>query len=100
MINISRLGTYQVADNLGLVRKSDGSTSLVPSLFFGALGGTLGAASGSPFYLIKTQLQAQAASEIAVGYQHKHTGMNEALRSIYKSDGIKGEISFTIFRNV
>lgn len=86
------MGTYQVADNMGLVRKSDGSTSLFPSLFFGALGGALGAASGSPFYLIKTQLQAQAASEIAVGYQHKHTGMNKALSLIYKSDGVKGKV--------
>lgn len=79
-----------MADDLGLVRDSQDKTKILPSIVFGALGGVLGAASGSPFYLIKTQLQAQAASEIAVGYQHKHTGMSEALTKIYKSDGIKG----------
>lgn len=52
----------------------------------------LGATSGSPFYLIKTQMQAQAASQIAVGYQHKHTTMNKALVEIYRSDGVKGKI--------
>lgn len=39
---------------------------------------------------VKTRLQSKAKEEIAVGYQHKHNGMMEALRSIYQKNGIRG----------
>uniref|UniRef100_A0A1B0G726 Uncharacterized protein n=1 Tax=Glossina morsitans morsitans TaxID=37546 RepID=A0A1B0G726_GLOMM len=39
---------------------------------------------------VKTQLQSQAAKEIAVGYQHHHTGMIPALKQIYKKGGLFG----------
>jgi len=40
---------------------------------------------------VKTHLQARANEEIAVGHQHEHTGgMAGALRSIFKTHGIRG----------
>lgn len=42
------------------------------------------------FLQVKTQLQSQAAKEIAVGYQHHHTGMIPALKQIYKKGGLFG----------
>lgn len=60
----------------------------------GAICGVMGAWTASPFYLIKTQLQAQAAKEIAFGHQHGHESMIGGLRNIYK----KGGISKGLFR--
>ena len=39
---------------------------------------------------VKTQLQAMAAKEIAVGYQHTHKGMADALTHIYTTCGVRG----------
>jgi solute carrier family 25 protein 34/35 len=39
---------------------------------------------------VKTHLQSLAASSIAVGYQHTHTGCTNALRKIYLEHGILG----------
>jgi len=35
-------------------------------------------------------LQSQAAKQIAVGYQHAHTSMSDALRQIYTKNGVRG----------
>lgn len=35
-------------------------------------------------------MQSQSVKEIAVGYQHQHTSMSQALRAIYTRDGFKG----------
>ncbi|XP_026329306.1 solute carrier family 25 member 35-like [Hyposmocoma kahamanoa] len=55
----------------------------------------MGSIAGTPFFLVKTRLQAQAARAIAVGHQHKHSGMIDALRDIYVKEGFKG-----LFRGV
>lgn len=40
---------------------------------------------------MKIRCQSQAASEIAVGYQHEnHSKILPALRNVYKLEGIKG----------
>jgi solute carrier family 25 protein 34/35 len=39
---------------------------------------------------VKTHLQSLAASSIAVGYQHTHTGCSNALWTIYTEHGILG----------
>lgn len=55
----------------------------------GATSGTIGAALGSPFFLVKTRLQSHS-DILAVGYQHRYKGMWDGLRSIYRNDGWRG----------
>lgn len=42
----------------------------------------------SPMFLIKTHLQTQAATAIAVGHQHQHQGTWNALKTICKQNGV------------
>jgi len=56
----------------------------------GGFAGAVGAIVGSPLYLVKTHLQAQAAQEIAVGHQHPHTSMSHGLKTIYQAHGLGG----------
>jgi solute carrier family 25 protein 34/35 len=79
-MNGPRLGLFQTFDNLGFLRtKSQGSTRgqviFHRSVIAAAVSGVVGAVIGSPFYMIKTQLQAQSTGSIAVGYQHSHSSM-------------------------
>lgn len=90
ILNFFRLGIYNTAISEGWIYDKHGNISFSRGLFFGAGGGVLGAVASSPFFLIKTQLQSQAAKSIAVGYQHKHTGMTSALLEIYSKRGIMG----------
>lgn len=91
IINAFRLGIYRTAIENDWVKSSkDGKMSFTKGLFWGAFGGVFGALISSPFFLVKTQLQSQAVQKIAVGYQHKHTGMLNALSDIYKKNGILG----------
>jgi solute carrier family 25 protein 34/35 len=39
---------------------------------------------------VKTHLQSQAASQVAVGHQHNHLSMSAGLWSIYSQHGITG----------
>ncbi|XP_026461983.1 solute carrier family 25 member 35-like isoform X2 [Ctenocephalides felis] len=89
-LNGFRLGTYQICDTHGLTKDKNGNSSVIRSMAIGALGGAIGASSGSPFYLIKTQLQSKAAAQIAVGHQHSHENMTSALYKIFKQSGIIG----------
>jgi len=89
-MNGTRLGTYQIIVNCGLTKDEDGKTSFLKSIPAGAFAGMVGAVVGSPLYLVKTHLQAQAAQEIAVGHQHPHLSMSHGLSSIYKSQGFSG----------
>ncbi|XP_020802422.1 solute carrier family 25 member 35 [Drosophila serrata] len=90
VINSFRLSIYTHAVEKGWVHNSRGEISFARGMFWGALGGIVGSYCASPFFLIKTQLQAQAAKQIAVGYQHPHTSMNDALRQIYRKNGVFG----------
>ncbi|BFZ17919.1 hypothetical protein BsWGS_20958 [Bradybaena similaris] len=89
-MNGTRLGAYQVQVNLGLTKDKSGNHSFVRSVAAGAFAGCIGALIGSPFYLVKTHLQAKANKEIAVGHQHPHESMSHALKSIYKEHGTLG----------
>lgn len=53
-----------------------------------AFAGASGAFCGSPLFLIKTQLQSQAARQIAVGHQHGHRGALTAIKTIYSKHGV------------
>ncbi|XP_066296676.1 solute carrier family 25 member 35-like [Branchiostoma lanceolatum] len=89
-MNGVRLGTYQTLDNLGLTTDKDGNVVWWRSIVAGAASGCAGAFVGSPIYMVKTQLQSRSASTIAVGHQHTHASMTQALRGIYKEYGILG----------
>uniref|UniRef100_A0ACB8EX26 Uncharacterized protein n=2 Tax=Sphaerodactylus townsendi TaxID=933632 RepID=A0ACB8EX26_9SAUR len=89
-MNGIRLGSYAIAESAGYTRAPDGHLSLLRSTVAGALAGVTGAITSSPFYLVKTHIQAQSASEIAVGHQYQHEGMSQALVKIYREHGMAG----------
>uniref|UniRef100_A0A6P7FHN0 Solute carrier family 25 member 35-like n=1 Tax=Diabrotica virgifera virgifera TaxID=50390 RepID=A0A6P7FHN0_DIAVI len=89
-LNGMRLGVYQVASNNGILHDKDGNLILFNSAMVAGIGGTMGQIMSSPMFLIKTHLQTQAVQNIAVGYQHKHTGTWSALRTIFQKNGVRG----------
>lgn len=88
-INYS-LGIYTTAYENGLTRDKEGNISLVKSALFGGVGGTIGQALASPFFMLRNQLQSASVEKIAVGYQHKHESFFHAFSKIYKAHGITG----------
>ncbi|XP_048476028.1 solute carrier family 25 member 35-like [Rhincodon typus] len=71
-MNGIRLGTYSIIEDSGYTSTRDGRISGLRSTVSGALAGVTGAILSSPIYLVKTHLQAQSTSTIAVGHQYKH----------------------------
>ncbi|XP_075586494.1 solute carrier family 25 member 35 isoform X2 [Dermatophagoides farinae] len=90
IMNGCRFGLYQVCDNLRLTRNEHGDVIFYRSIICGVGSGIVGSFLGSPFYLIKTHLQSQSESHIAVGHQHKHSSMTAGFRTIFVQNGIKG----------
>ncbi|KAJ8276111.1 hypothetical protein COCON_G00078630 [Conger conger] len=88
-MNGFRLGSYAIIESSGYTH-TDGRVSATKSTLAGALAGVVGAVMGSPIYLVKTHLQSQATSSIAVGHQYKHRGMFHALVAIHREHGILG----------
>ncbi|KAG5284610.1 hypothetical protein AALO_G00028570 [Alosa alosa] len=88
-MNGVRLGSYAIIESAGYIQ-TDGKVSAVKSILAGAIAGVVGAYMGSPIYLVKTHLQSQATSSIAVGHQHRHRGMLHALAAIHKKHGMMG----------
>ncbi|XP_063232890.1 solute carrier family 25 member 35-like isoform X3 [Bacillus rossius redtenbacheri] len=89
-LNGTRLGLYQAADDRGWTRDPAGHVSLLKAGTVAAVTGCAGGYVGSPFYLVKTHLQAQAADSVAVGHQHGHSGMTQGLRHVYQQHGVAG----------
>lgn len=90
VMNGTRLGTYQILFENGYTKDNEGNSVFYKSVLVGGVCGILGAWAGSPLYLVKTHLQAQAAQEIAFGHQHNHGGTWKAFKHIYTTQGIKG----------
>ncbi|KAF4072771.1 hypothetical protein AMELA_G00251220 [Ameiurus melas] len=88
-MNGVRLGSYAIVESAGYIH-TDGRVSTVKSTAAGAVSGVVGAVVGSPIYLVKTHLQSQAMSSIAVGHQYQHQGMIHALLVIHREHGIMG----------
>ncbi|KAG7484513.1 hypothetical protein MATL_G00050130 [Megalops atlanticus] len=88
-MNGVRLGSYAIIESAGYIH-TNGRVSTVKSTVAGAVAGVVGAVMGSPIYLVKTHLQSQSTSSIAVGHQYKHRGMFHALAAIHKEHGILG----------
>ncbi|XP_013790445.1 solute carrier family 25 member 35-like [Limulus polyphemus] len=89
-MNGVRLGTFHCLENFNFIKNSQGDVSVYRSICAGALSGCIGSLIGSPFYMVKTQLQAQSAGSVAVGYQHHYHGMFEAFSKIFGKHGILG----------
>jgi len=63
--------------------------SLPINIASGATSGILGAAAGSPFFLVKTRLQSYSPF-LPVGTQHNYRNAWDGMSQIYKGEGIKG----------
>jgi solute carrier family 25 protein 34/35 len=91
ILNGCRLGFYEpLRQTITSSIFTDKATqSLGVNIFAGATSGILGAAAGSPFFLVKTRLQ--SFSPFApVGTQHAYKNAADGMRQIYKGEGIKG----------
>ncbi|XP_017781807.1 PREDICTED: solute carrier family 25 member 35-like [Nicrophorus vespilloides] len=89
-LNGFRLGSYQTLANRGFMTDEKGKIVFYRTVIAGGVCGGVGAIIGSPLYLIKTHLQANAAKEIAFGHQHQHGGMVQGFANIFKSHGVTG----------
>nr|CAI5827009.1 unnamed protein product [Callosobruchus analis] len=77
-------------DNRGYIRDKEGNIVFAQSALCTGFGGVLGQFFSSPLFLVKTQLQSQATKTIAVGHQHEHSGLWDALTRIYSGHGVRG----------
>jgi len=59
------------------------------NIFSGATSGILGAAAGSPFFLVKTRLQSYSPF-LPVGTQHQYRNAWDGLGQIYRAEGVRG----------
>ncbi|OWK53269.1 solute carrier family 25 member 34 [Lonchura striata] len=84
LMNGVRFYCYSHAEDAGWTGYPGGTVAA------GAVAGAVGAIVGSPAYLVKTHLQAQTLSAMAVGHQHNHESISGAFRSIYQQHGVVG----------
>nr|XP_045005304.1 solute carrier family 25 member 34 isoform X1 [Jaculus jaculus] len=85
LMNGVRFYCYSLACQTGLAQQPGGT------VIAGAVAGALGAFVGSPAYLqVKTQLQAQTVASVAVGHQHQHQSVLDALETIWRQQGLLG----------
>jgi len=91
LLNGCRLGFYEPlrARTAQLIYKDAAVQSLGINVFSGAASGILGAAVGSPFFLVKTRLQSYSPF-LPVGTQHKYKNSVDGLRKIYGTEGVMG----------
>lgn len=90
-LNGCRLGFYEpLRQTITSAIFTDAKTqSLGVNIFAGATSGILGAAAGSPFFLVKTRLQ--SFSPFApMGTQHPYKNAVDGMGQIYKGEGIRG----------
>jgi solute carrier family 25 protein 34/35 len=91
LLNGCRLGFYEPL-RVGLTQllyKDSAVQSLGINIFTGAASGILGAAVGSPFFLVKTRLQSYSPF-LPVGTQHGYKNSVDGLRKIYGAEGVRG----------
>jgi solute carrier family 25, member 34/35 len=91
MLNGCRLGFYEpIRSNLSQVFLHDPQKqNFGINIFSGASSGIIGAAAGSPFFLVKTRLQSYSPV-LPVGTQHHYKNAVDGLRQIYTAEGIRG----------
>ncbi|KAJ6036984.1 hypothetical protein N7540_001263 [Penicillium herquei] len=91
LLNGCRLGLYEPirSNATSAIYKDSTVQSLGVNVFAGAASGVIGAAAGSPFFLVKTRLQSFSPF-LPVGTQHNYKNSFDGLSKIYKSEGVKG----------
>lgn len=91
MLNGCRLGFYDpMREGLAqLLFRDSKAQNLGINMFCGAASGVIGAAAGSPFFLVKTRLQSYSPF-LPVGTQHKYKNALDGMRRIYGSEGVSG----------
>lgn len=91
VLNGCRLGFYEpIRESLTTAIFKDSKVqSLGVNVFTGATSGMLGAAAGSPFFLVKTRLQSYSPL-MPVGTQHGYTNAIDGFRKINRAEGVKG----------
>ncbi len=91
ILNGCRLGFYEpLRKGVTTAVFRDGNVqSLGVNIFSGAASGILGAAAGSPFFLVKTRLQSFSPF-LPVGTQHKYKNAVDGMKQIHFNEGIKG----------
>ena len=81
-------GIYQSLEDGGYVLDKEGNTVFYKSVLAGGVGGVAGQLACSPVFLVKTHLQTQSSEAIAVGHQHQHRNMWQAMALIYREQGV------------
>ncbi|CAF9904148.1 MAG: Mitochondrial oxaloacetate carrier protein [Heterodermia speciosa] len=91
ILNGCRLGFYEpLRKGVTTAIFKDGNVqSFGVNIFSGATSGMLGAAAGSPFFLVKTRLQSYSPF-LPVGTQHGYKNAVDGLRQINRGEGIQG----------
>ena len=91
MLNGCRLGFYDpMRSGLStLLFKDANKQNLGINMFCGAASGIIGAAAGSPFFLVKTRLQSFSPS-LPVGTQHQYKNAIDGMSRIFKAEGLGG----------
>lgn len=89
-MNGFRLGGFHIAEEMKLNLKPNGEVSLPKTALVAGIMGAITAFTGSPFFLVKVQLQAKSSRSIAVGTQHEASGMLSAFSSVYRDHGVAG----------
>ena len=91
ILNGCRLGFYEPLRK-GLtttIFKDSTVQSLGVNIVAGASSGILGAAAGSPFFLVKTRLQSYSPF-LPVGTQHGYRNAVDGMSKIWRSEGLSG----------
>ncbi|CAD6584254.1 MAG: Mitochondrial oxaloacetate carrier protein [Alectoria sarmentosa] len=91
VLNGCRLGFYEpLRKSLATaIFKDSNVQSFGINVFTGAASGMLGAAAGSPFFLVKTRLQSYSPF-LPVGTQHGYKNAVDGFRKINRAEGVKG----------
>lgn len=91
-MNGSRLGFYEPMKPVigSFIPDTSPILHWLRNVTCGAITGAIGAGIGSPFFLVKTRLQAASSSSNAVGDQHSYKGMFDGFSKIISQDGVFG----------
>ncbi|KAH6627624.1 mitochondrial carrier domain-containing protein [Chaetomium tenue] len=91
LLNGCRLGFYEPMRNglSTLIFKDGNKQSLGINMFCGAGSGIMGAAAGSPFFLVKTRLQSYSPF-LPVGTQHRYRNAWDGMSQIFRTEGVRG----------
>ncbi|KAK0670621.1 mitochondrial carrier domain-containing protein [Cercophora samala] len=91
LLNGCRLGFYEpMRAGLAKLALNDAAKqNLGINMFCGAASGIMGAAAGSPFFLVKTRLQSFSPF-LPVGTQHQYRNAWDGLGQIFRAEGVRG----------